>query len=163
MLNLGHAPSRVTADEYTLYSAWTSLHFSKNVPDHLYFLNRTFEFNPETFGCGNRMHKNAGVGWSLIRQLSELGDAEYPLDFDSRNNLQISWGYKSVDAVPDLDPGTFHLLSFSRVAFNGGHTQALFVFSDECAAGLCGGGGVVYAHKKDGKWTFQNPNCSWKY
>jgi hypothetical protein len=162
-----HIPNKVTTDEYAVYSAWTAAHFLKNGPDQLdrlYFKDRTFKFDPiEPFGCGNALHDQSGVSWSLVKQLSALGDAEYGLDFDSPTNLQIPWKYEPVDRAPDLRLGAFHMLSFSRVAFNHEHSQALFAISDACAAGLCGKGGAVFAQKQGDKWVFRGTACNWVY
>jgi hypothetical protein len=159
-----HIPNKVTMEEYAIYSAWTNLHLSKKAPDQLYFRNRTFQFDTTGVnGCGNAMHEKSSVAWPLIKRLSELGEAEYGLDLYSPGKLQIPWKYKVVDSAPDLPPGTFRLISFSRVAFNRDHSQALFAIGDACAAGECGGGGAIFAHKKDGKWTFQSTACGWVY
>lgn len=109
------------------------------------------------------MIQKAGVVGSLIRQLSELGDAEFLFKDDSAAGLHIPWKYKLTDSSPDLPPGTFHLLAFSRVAFSPDRRQALFAVSDACAGGDCGSGGAVYALKSNGMWTFKSGGCIWMY
>jgi len=151
-------PNKVTADEYALYSEWTTTHFGKNPPDHLYFSSRTGVFDPLEAPCKTTLEKD-GVNWSLIKQLHALGEAEYPVNFYSATNLQIPWSYKEVDIAPDLPPGTFHLITFSRVAFNRDHTEALFGFFDACAFGECGHGGYIQSRKQDGKWSFRAVGC----
>jgi hypothetical protein len=157
-------PSKVTAEEYAIYSAWTNRYLSKNPTDNLYILNRTFMFDPlQPPQCGKALHEQTGVSWSLMKPLSELGDAEFVLNLYSPDNLQIRQNYKAVESAPDLMPGTFHLLSFSRIAFNREHSQALFAISDACAGGDCGKGGAVLAQKKGNSWTFQGTACVWLY
>ena len=159
-----HIPSKVTAEEYAIYSAWTNRYLSKNPTDNLYILNRTFIFDPlRPPQCGKSLHEQTGVSWSLMKPLSELGDAEFVLNLYSPDNLQIRQNYEAVESAPDLMPGTFHLLSFSRIAFNREHSQALFAISDACAAGDCGKGGAVVAQKKGNSWTFQRTACVWLY
>jgi len=157
-----HIPSKVTAEEYAVYSAWTNKHLSNNPTNNLYILNRTFIFDPVR-ECGKSLHEQTGVSWSLMKPLSELGDAEFALDLYSQDNLQIRQNYKVAESAPDLMPGTFHLLSFSRIAFNREHSQALFAISNACAYGDCGEGGAVLAQKKDNSWTFQRTACVWLY
>jgi len=73
-------PTTIGDEEYGVYSDWTISHFSKNPPQGpLYLLSRTFKFNPfeQPSGCSYTMIQQAGVAGSLIRQLRELGDAEY--------------------------------------------------------------------------------------
>jgi len=91
-----------------------------------------------------------------------LGDAEY-LFKDNPPVALRQWKYKLIDSSPDLLPGTFDLLAFSRVAFSRDHRQALFAESDACAAGDCGSGGVVYSHKVGGTWKFESTGCVWVY
>jgi hypothetical protein len=70
-----NVPNKVTPDEYQLYSEWTIQHFAVKTPDHVFFSSRTFTFDPlERFGCGDRLHKDNGVSWSLIKQLHALGE-----------------------------------------------------------------------------------------
>jgi hypothetical protein len=152
-------PNRVGADEYALYSEWTVAHFGKNPPEHLYFSSRTGAFDPLQTSCQASLEKD-GVNRSLMNQLHGLGEAQYPLDFGSSANLQIPWSYKEVDTAPDLAPGTFHLITFSRVAFNRDHTEALFAFFDACAFGECGQGAYIQGTKQGGKWNFHPGSCA---
>jgi hypothetical protein len=157
-------PNKVTPDEYQLYSEWTLQHFAVKTPDHVFFSSRTFTFDPlDRFGCGDRLHADNAVAWSLIKQLHALGEAEYPLDFyQPGRNLHISWPYKEVDGLPAEEPGTYRLIGFSRVAFNRDHTEALFAISDSCG-GECGSGGARTARRENGKWIFRNTTCYWVY
>jgi len=107
------------------------------------------------------MIEKAGVPRSLTRQLGDLGDAEYL--FKDNPPVRLPWKYALIDSSPDLPPGTFDLLTFSRVAFSRDHRQALFAVSDACAGGDCGSGGAVYAHKDGGQWTFKSAGCVWMY
>jgi len=155
-------PNKVGADEYALYSDWTVAKFAKKPPEHLYFSSRTGAFDPLDAlqgSCQAALEKD-GVSWSLMKQLHALGAAQYPLDFGSAANLQIPWSYKEVDSPPDLPPGRFHLITFSRVAFNRDHTEALFAFFDACAFDLCGRGGYVQGIKQIGKWNFHPGSCA---
>lgn len=151
-------PNRVTADEYQIYSAWATARFAKNPPDHLYFSGRTGVFDPSHFACGTELEKS-GVSSSLAKQLRALGDAEYSLGLDSPTKLQIPWNYKQANASPDLPPGTFHLITFSRVAFNRSHTEALFAVFDACAFDRCGHGGYIEGIKQNEKWGFRPVGC----
>ena len=107
------------------------------------------------------MTEKAGVPESLPRHLRLLGDAEYL--FKDNPPVRLPWDYTLIDSAPDLPPGTFHMLAFSRVAFSPDHRQALFAFSDSCAEADCGRGGIVYAHKEGGQWTFKSAGCRWFY
>ena len=157
-------PSTIGDEEYELYSDWAVSHFSKN-PLHgkLFLLSRTFKFNPfeQPSGCNHTMIEKAGVPKSLTKQLGDLGDAEYL--FRDNPPVRLPWKYALIDSSPDLPPGTFNLLAFSRVAFSRDRRQALFAVSDACAGGDCGSGGTVYAHKDSGKWTFKSAGCIWLY
>jgi hypothetical protein len=158
-------PNTIRDEEYGLYSEWTVSHFLKNPPKgQLFLLSRTFKFDPREHqgGCGHPMIEKAEVPGLLISQLSDIGDVEYVFDANSAH-LRIPWKYTFVGASPDLPPGTFHLLAFSRAAFSRDHKEALFAVSDACAAGDCGAGGVVYAHKQHGSWAFQSTSCLWLY
>ena len=156
-------PNKVTPDEYALYSDWATQHFAAKPPEHLFFSSRTFVFDPlAPGGCGDRLHADNAVPWSLIKQLHAAGEAEYPLDFYPPSRLRIPWSYKEVDTLPSESPGTYHLIGFSRVAFNRDHTQALFGISDSCG-GLCGDGGARFARRESGMWTFHTVNCTWVY
>jgi hypothetical protein len=156
-------PGKVTPDEYELLSAWTRQHFGQKPPERFFVSSRTFVFDPlQSYGCGDRLHAHDGVPWSLIKRLHALGEAEYPLDFYTAGRLQIPWPYREVDDLPADKPGTYHLIGFSRVAFNHDHSMALFAVSDSCG-GLCGGGGARMARRENGKWTFRTTSCSWVY
>ena len=161
-----HIPSAISDEEYGLYSAWTQSHFSKKPPQgQLYVLDRTFKFDPteQTGGCRQPTVETVRVSASLTRQLADLGDAEYLFNGYPPANFRLPWKFALVDASPDLEPGTFHLVAFSRVAFNWNHTKALFAVSDACAGGECGRGGVVYAYKQEGRWLLKPTNCFWLY
>lgn len=158
-------PTTIADEEYGVYSDWTISHFSKNPPQGLFLLSRTFKFDPfeQPSGCSDTMIQKDGVARSLLRQLHELGDAEFLLKDNSAVGLQIPWKYKFTDSSPDLPPGTFHLLAFSRVAFSRDRRHALFAVSDACAGGDCGKGGAVYALKSNGTWKFEPTGCVWMY
>jgi hypothetical protein len=160
-----HIPSIIGDEEYELYSDWAISHFSKTPQGKLYLLSRTFKFNPfeQPSGCSHTMIENTGVPRSLTRQLRDLGDAEYLFKDNPPVRLRIPWKYALIDSSPDLPPGTFDLLAFSRVAFSRDHRQALFAVSDACAYGDCGRGGAVYAHKDGGQWTFKSAGCLWLF
>jgi hypothetical protein len=161
-----HIPPAISNEEYRVYSEWTGLHFGKNPPKgQLYVLSRTFKFNPteKAGACRDLMIGKARVPALLTRQLEELGDAEYLFQHPLTASLQLPWQHVMVDATPDREPGTFHLLAFSRVAFSRNRREALFAFSDACAGGECGRGGVVYGYKQQGQWTFKTTGCIWLY
>jgi hypothetical protein len=151
-------PNKVTADEYAIYSEWTTAHFKKNPPEHLYFSIRTGIFDPLDAPCKGQLEK-VGDRRQMMSQLHALGDAEYPLDLDSPDHLHIPWSYKAVDTAPDLAPGSFHMITFSRVAFSRDHTEALFGVFDACAFGDCGRGGYIEGSQKNGSWSFRPVGC----
>ena len=159
-----HISNRITPDEYEIYSAWLQQHFVKQPPKNLFILSRTLIFDPEAAtnsGCANAL-RQAGVSGRLIAQLHALGDAEflmrvYPtLD----KNLHIPWPYEEIDTLPWPEPGPYRAISFSRVAFNRQHNEALLSVSDLCG-GLCGHGGALIAHKEHGQWNFRSIGCVW--
>ncbi|MFK8046531.1 MAG: hypothetical protein AB8B72_13625 [Crocinitomicaceae bacterium] len=52
------------------------------------------------------------------------------------------------------------LLSFSRIAFNDGDTQAVFEISQSCGS-LCGQGLIVFLEKEDGNWVYKGVVPTW--
>lgn len=162
----GRIPNRVSPDEYGVYAQWMKVHFSKNAPNNLYISSHTFVFDPvSSNGCRSAAYDKA-VPSALIKQLHMLGEAEYWLpDAYSQTKLDIPWSYKLVDdyRLVSQEPSGYHLIAFSRVAFDITHGEAFFAFSDTCAVGLCGSGGTVYAHKRNGAWVFKGGGCSWVY
>ena len=163
----GRIPNNVSPDEYGVYAEWMKAHFLKDAPSNLYISSRTFVFDAlETFGCGNALRDKAGVPWSLIKQLHALGKAKYRLDiYPPESKLPIPWNYTAVEGWRLISqwPVRFKFVEFSRVAFNHSRSKALFAVSDSCG-GLCGGGGAVYAHRKNGPWVFESGGgCFWLY
>jgi hypothetical protein len=164
----GPIPNKVSPDEYEVYSEWTKTYVTKRASSSLYIRNRTFAFDPfgTPFQCGKTLHDAEGVPRSFMKQLHALGDAEYPLDLDSADTrLRVPWKYKPVDEWQEVSeaPGEYNVIAFSRVAFNRGHTKALFAIDHVCG-GLCGGGGAVYAQKENGAWLFGGgESCIWLY
>ena len=153
-------PNKITPAEYSLYSQWTSALFKKNPPELRYVSRRTGVFDPLDSACKSALEKD-GASLSLMNEIHALGNAEYLFDVNSNASLQIPWNYKETDAPPDLPPGSFHLVTFSRVAFNRDQTEAFFAFFDACAPGQCGHGGYIEATKRyeDGKWIFRQVGC----
>jgi hypothetical protein len=152
-------PNKITPEEYDLYSQWTTQHFPEKAPEHIYFAPRTKIFDPLTDSCKDALHRE-GVSWSLMKALNALGNAQYPLEFD-KNNTKIPWEFTEAYSFPDIGRGKeLHYIGFSRVAFNGSHTEALFEVGDSCG-GLCGHGGARHARKENGKWTFRVVGCQW--
>ena len=126
-------PNAVTPDEYAVYSEWLKGHFSKNPPSSLFLRSRTFAFH----GCDKGRAPR-----SLTEELNALGEAEYRLDiYPPATNLRIPWKYDVVDdwRLLPRDPGQYRLIIFSRVAFDGTRSKALFAVSDSCG-GECGWG-----------------------
>jgi hypothetical protein len=68
---------------------------------------------------------------SWRQRSSDLGDAEYL--FKDNPPVRLPWKHSLIDSSPDLPPGTFHLLAFSRVVFTWDRREALFSVSDACA------------------------------
>jgi hypothetical protein len=160
-------PNKVSPDEYEIYSQWMKGYFSKAAPANLYIQRTTFTYDPlENKGaCGGaELHKD-GVPWSLLKEIHTLGEAAYPLDVNSpTTKLRIPWKYGVVDDWPGASPkpGGYDMIAFSRVAFNRGHTEALFAIDDVCG-GLCGHGGYIRAHKESNTWVFRPGECAWVY
>lgn len=157
-------PNVVSTEEYEIYSAWLQQHFAQQPPKNLFIMSRTFVFDPEAAmntGCANAL-RQAGVSLRLIEQLHALGDAEFlmrvypPLE----KNLHIPWPYKEIDTLPWPEPGPYRAISFSRVAFNRQHNEALLSVSNLCG-GLCGQGGALIARKDHGQWKFRSVGCVW--
>ncbi len=157
-----HIPNRVTADEYDVYSQFLLQRFAKKAPANLQFWSVTVPFVLDE-RCFEDIEKNNKIPSALIRQQKELGQATSPLDIQNgRDNLMIPWPHSVVYSIKEVHTSLdLHLMSFSRVAFNRAHTEALFSFGDICG-GDCGHGAPIYARKKNGKWEFTNVNtCSW--
>jgi hypothetical protein len=105
--------------------------------------------------------REGAVPRTLITQLHALGEAEYWLpDVYSPTKLHIPWSYKLVDdwRLVSQKRGLYQLVGFCRVAFDVAHGKALFAVSD-----TSGGGGAVYAYKKNGAWVFESSGCNWVY
>ena len=158
-------PNKVTQEEYQVYREWLKNHFASKSPDQLYLDDQTFVFDPlERQGCGDLMHKNDHVPWSLIKALHAVKNADYELDV-LHDNMQLPWAYRVLNPrqFPNQSPG-LHIIGFSRVAFSNDGQQGLFAFSDSCAAGQCGFGGAVLATRQGSSWKFDRlKSCSWVY
>ncbi|HWC20195.1 MAG TPA: hypothetical protein VG498_24485, partial [Terriglobales bacterium] len=158
-------PNKVTQDEYQLYREWLKHHFASKAPEQLFLDDQTFVFDPmERRGCGDVIHRDDQVPWSLMRALHALRNADYELDV-SPSTMQIPWPYQVLNPrrLPNVDRG-LHIIGFSRVAFSRDGSQGLFAFSDACAMRECGGGGAVLANKLGNSWEFsQLKSCSWMY
>lgn len=156
-------PNKVSPEEYEIYTAWVKYRFEKKPPAKLFFGTTTFNEDPlSPGGCGNVLHDKGKVSWSLIKQLHALGEARYPVDFYTKRNMIIPWEYKETDEIPITGPRDFHSYSFTRVAFDKSHTEALFGVSNNCG-GECGGGAMVAAVKDNGSWVFRDAGCFWIY
>jgi len=158
-------PNKVSQDEYDVYREWLKDHFANKAPEQLYLDDQTFVFDPlQHFGCGDLMHKNDHIPWSLIKAQHALGNADYELDV-SPSSMQLPWIYKTLNPrqFPNPSPG-LHIIGFSRVAFSRDGQQGLFAFSDSCAAGQCGSGGAVLAIRQGDSWKFDRlKSCVWVY
>lgn len=155
-------PGRVSDQEYALYAAWTTHALMNEQSKALFFYSRTMPFDPSNT-CGRLIHSEDNIAWAMIRQLYALGTAEYPLDLRGNHPFRISWEYKEIDRPP-ADPSVgYHAVTFSRAAFNRAGDEALFSVSDSCAAGQCGGGSAVLAHRTHGTWQFQRLHCAWVF
>jgi len=158
-------PNKVTQDEYDVYREWLKDYFANKAPEQLYLDDQTFVFDPLSvsgYGCGDSMHKNDHIPWSLIKALHALGNADYELDV-SPGSMQLPWTYKILNPrqFPNPSPG-LHIIGFSRAAFSRDGQRGLFAFSDSCAAGLCGVGGAVLAVRHGGSWKFDRlKSCTW--
>src|SRR4029077_11172753 len=105
-----------------------------------------------------------GASRAMIKQLHELGNADYPLDVES-NHLKLPWTYRVLDPrkPPEGVPGKLHIISFSRVAFSRNHSEALLAIGDSCG-GECGGGGPILAAKGERVCQFRRlESCTWIY
>jgi len=155
-------PNRVTTEEMDLYREWLKHQFANQPPEQLYVDDQTFVFDPVRNKCDAALRRTDGVSKALIKQLHALGNADYPLDVES-NQLKLPWPYRVLDPrkVPPATPGKLHIISFSRVAFSGDHSQALFAVGDSCG-GECGGGGPMLANKHGNVWQFRRlESCAW--
>src|SRR5690348_1858159 len=74
-------PNHLTSQEMDLYRDWLKQRFANQAPEHLYLDDQTFVFDPlRQEGCANALHKNDGVSNSLMRELHNLGNADYEID-----------------------------------------------------------------------------------
>lgn len=158
-------PISVTDEEYSVYSAWIRHHF-KEQPPRLLLASRTFIFDPlAPNGCGKAFETQTHVNLSLLRELHNLGEAEYPIRTGKFQlpAFKIPWKYEERDRQPTDRSGPFQLIAFSRVAFNRNKSEALFAVSNSCG-GLCGGGGALYAVREKSEWVFRpDLGCAWAY
>jgi hypothetical protein len=160
-------PNRVMDREYEVYSAWTKEYVKTTHPNPLYIYSRTGGFDPlSPNGCGDRLHIQDGVAWSLIKQLHALGDAQYPLDVYQHGSHPLTDGdYEEINSPPKVSQQPqVHAVTFTRVAFNEAGTEALFAVSATCGLSECGSGGAILARKIDENWNFRRPqNCQWVF
>jgi hypothetical protein len=158
-------PNAITQDEMDVYRQWLLQRFAKEPPKQLYLDNQTFVFDPlSEGGCGNILHREDHVSWSLMKALHALHNVDYELDMSSKV-WNLPWQYRVLDLrhFPAATSG-LHVIAFSRVAFDSSGKHALFSFSDSCAFGQCGNGGVVVGNKDRGSWRFTTAKgCSWVY
>ena len=156
-------PNQITSKEMDLYREWMKQRFASKPPEQLYLDEQTFVFDPlRQEGC-RTLHKSDGVSNSLMRELHNAGNADYEIDV-SPASMKLPWKYKvlNVRQMPSAAEGV-HMISFSRVAFDGSATEALFAVNDLCGA-QCGAGWAVSARKENGAWKFKDSSaCSWKY
>lgn len=146
-------PTRVGIEEMDLYREWLKHYFASKPPAQLYLDDQTFVYDPLDTRRGQALPKGSGVSSSLAKELHALGNAEYPLEVASVG-MNLPWPYKVLNPRALPTPATgLHIIGFSRVAFNRGHTEALFAISDSCG-GDCGHGGPVHAVKQNGSWQF---------
>lgn len=157
-------PNQVTSQEMDLYRDWLKQHFANKAPEHLYLDDQTFVFDPlRQESCGKALHKSDGVSNSLMRELHNLGGADYEIDV-SPASMKLPWTYQvlNVRHMPTGAEG-LHMISFSRVAFDRPGTEALFAVNDLCGL-QCGEGKAISAKKENGSWKFkESTTCSWKY
>lgn len=157
-------PNQITSREMDLYRNWLKRQFANKAPEHLYLDDQTFVFDPlRQEGCANALHKNDGVSNSLIRELHNLGNADYEIDV-SPASMKLPWPYQvlNVRNLPSAAEG-LHMISFSRVAFDRSGTEALFAVNDLCGP-QCGAGRAISARKENGAWKFKDSTtCFWKY
>ncbi len=157
-------PNQITSREMDLYRGWLKQRFANQAPERLYLDNQTFVFDPlRDAACGKSLHKNDGVSNSLMRELHNLGNADYEVDV-SPESMKLPWPHQvlNVRHMPSASSG-MHIVSFSRVAFDRSGTEALFAVNDLCGL-QCGAGHAVSARKENGEWTFKDSStCYWKY
>ena len=150
-------PMKVAPEEYEVYSAWLRQHFPKQPSGTLYLATRTNSWT--LWHCDSNPLRAAGGDEELLRQLEDLGEAEFPLDLQTAP-MQVPWAFKIAYGPPPDQEGPYEEVIFSRVAFNPKHTEALFGAGVVCG-GLCGGGGTVIGRRENGTWVFRNGGCSW--
>jgi hypothetical protein len=156
-------PNKITAREMDLYREWLKQRFATTAPKHLYLDDQTFAFDPlRQEGCGKALNKNDDVPNVLMRALHNLGMVDSAVDV-SPKTFHLPWPHQVLDVrnFPSTTEG-LHVISFSRVAFDGSGTQALFAVSDLCGL-QCGSGHAVFAKKENGGWRFKDSvSCTWK-
>jgi hypothetical protein len=155
-------PNRVTADEYAVYSAWLRHRAAKQGAATLYLPELTFSPRTELADCRLR---RLSPEYRLVTRLRQLGDARYPLDLATKGNINVPFDFEQVHLhafMPQTPKEPYWLVEFSRVSFNRSHSEALFAVSNSCG-GLCGGGDVLHASKRNGQWMFESTGCSWVY
>lgn len=146
-------PTKVAVEELNLYHEWLQHYFASKPPAQLYVDDQTFIYDPLDTQRGQALPNGSGISSSLAKQLHALGNAEYSVEVASVG-LNLPWPYKVLNPRQLPTPATgLHIISFSRVAFNRGRTEALFAISDSCG-GDCGHGGPVHAVKQNGTWQF---------
>ena len=89
----------------------------------------------------------------MFEQLSALGNKAFPLDSgEQQRSLRLSIPYKTIAEMPKAAQG--RVLQFSRIAFNGNGSGALFVVSEKQSGEKSETIDFVFANKVDDHWTF---------
>ena len=150
-------PMKVAPEEYEVYSAWLRHHFKQQPSGTLYLANLTVPANESH--CSGKELRKAGGDEELLRQLDDLGDAQFPLNLPN-SLMHAAWDYKITYGLSSHRDAKYEEVVFSRVAFNARHTEALFAVSVGCG-GLCGNGGLLLGRRENGTWVFRDSGCVW--
>jgi hypothetical protein len=97
------------------------------------------------------------------RQQASLRRSFHPaFDYELVDSTQLDSIFKNGDwpAYYKRFPGSPGILTFSRVGFNAGGTQALFYLNNRCG-GLCGTGMYVVMEKRNGRWMVEKEIEMW--
>ena len=155
-------PNKISAQEMNLYREWLKQRFANKAPEHLYFDDQTFAFDPlAQEGCGKALGKSNHVSTSLMRALHNLGNVDYEVDV-SPKSMHVPWSYQvlNVRDFPRAAEG-LHVISFSRVAFDRSGREALFAVNELCGP-QCSAGHAISGTKENGAWKFMDSGtCSW--
>ena len=154
-------PNTISPYEYDVYSTWLTSHLGheRDRAQEILIKGNTLPVknlvDPERCQLPKR----------LLEPLLNAGDAEYPIHNTPTERITTPFEFRLVDEEPRRPTKSYELISFTRIAFTGDHSEGLFwVWSDHgcrlngAGDSECGGGRGRYVRviKTGNHWDFRS-------